>query len=190
MYTTAGQLVSALEDSFKRQITQSYNRVVDIGKWWSFLALLNTCRWNLLKFNDQSFFSQNCVRLRVQLGANFLLSFLVKLVSHVSKIEKKKGGWGGVVFISRLWADILTSFFVVSICSVSLDCGSHNSPGSWSDWRSTGRGRSHHRVPVWALLHGLLQVSVLNLSLKVLEWLSKQLKKRTEIKENVEQQLA
>ena len=31
MLTTAGQLVSALEDGFKQQITQSYNRVVDIG---------------------------------------------------------------------------------------------------------------------------------------------------------------
>lgn len=30
MFTTAGQLVSALEDSFKKQIVQSYNRVVDI----------------------------------------------------------------------------------------------------------------------------------------------------------------
>lgn len=30
MLTTAGQLVSALEDGFKQQITQSYNRVVDI----------------------------------------------------------------------------------------------------------------------------------------------------------------
>lgn len=30
MFTTAGQLVSALEDSFKKQIVQSYNRVVDV----------------------------------------------------------------------------------------------------------------------------------------------------------------
>lgn len=31
MFTTAGQLVSAFEDNYKSQITQSYNRVVDIG---------------------------------------------------------------------------------------------------------------------------------------------------------------
>jgi len=30
MFTTAGQLVSSFEDTFKKQITQSYNRVVEI----------------------------------------------------------------------------------------------------------------------------------------------------------------
>lgn len=40
MFTTAGQLVSAFEDNFKNQITQSYNRVVDIGTV-AFLVLVS-----------------------------------------------------------------------------------------------------------------------------------------------------
>lgn len=31
LFTTAGQLVSGFEDTYKKQITQSYNRVVEIG---------------------------------------------------------------------------------------------------------------------------------------------------------------
>ena len=33
LFTTAGQLVSGFEDTYKEQITQSYNRVVDTGQY-------------------------------------------------------------------------------------------------------------------------------------------------------------
>ena len=33
LYTTAGQLVSGFEDTYKKQIMQSYNRVVDTGMY-------------------------------------------------------------------------------------------------------------------------------------------------------------
>ncbi|KAJ7383549.1 negative regulation of Rho guanyl-nucleotide exchange factor [Desmophyllum pertusum] len=57
LFTTAGQLVSGFEDNYKKQITQSYNRVVDIvfpvivARFEHYF--MDCCRRNLSKYIDE-----------------------------------------------------------------------------------------------------------------------------------------